>query len=223
MKNYLWKIMIVMFILVMSTRVTQAVDNTPPAGALEAAKAAVSAFLGNSDQEELSKFGFNNREEFNKANVGDAFNVHFLSPDAVLNTKHAPTLLSVSDNTNIWQFLVTTEQGAACLVTVDIVGNKWTATTVGGTGLAKQLYEMIQAWPKSSGYEVVLIKSLQARSDFIEVYFENKNVGIVTLTSANVALNRDNAESALLLKADDVLEPLAPIIRQNLIQSATGN
>lgn len=223
MKFNLWKVMVVMFILMLGVPMAHAVDNSPPVAALEAAKAAVGAFLGKADQQELSQFGFNNQEEFKNAYIGDVFRVHFLQPDAVLNTRNASSLLSVAEDTNLWQFLVLTTQGPACLVTVDYIGNAWTAVSIGGSGLAKQLYDMVQAWPKSGGYELALIKSLQAKSDFLEVYQNSKELGIVPLTSANIAFNRENVESAMMLRADDVLETLSPVVRQNLAQFGAEN
>jgi hypothetical protein len=215
--------MAVMFIMIMGVNMAQAVDNTPPAAALDAAKAAMGDFLGNADQEELSRFGFNSREEFENAYIGEAFKVHYLHPDAVINTRHASSLLSIADNANVWQFTLLSPRGPACLVTVEYVNNQWIGISVGSAGLANQLYDIIQTWPKSSGYDYALIVSLQAKSDFLEVYQDNKDLGIVPLTSANVALNRENVESAMILKADDVLENLAPIVKQNLTQFGAEN
>jgi hypothetical protein len=218
MKYNLWKVVVVMFIMIMSVKMAQAVDNTPPPEALDAAKAAIGAFFGNADQEKLENFGFNNHEEFKNAYIGDGFKVYFLHPGTVLNTIHASSLLSIAIDTNNWQFLILSIRGVACLVTVDYIDNQWIAVSVGGAGLAKQLHEMIQTWPKSDGYEVALIKSLQAKSDFLEVYQDKKQIGIVPLTSVNIALNRANGENTMMLKADDILETLSPVVKQNLIQ-----
>jgi hypothetical protein len=223
MKCNLWKVWVVMFIMIIGVKIAQAVDNTPPLAALDAAKVAMDNFLGNADQEELVKFGFNNREELKNAYIGSVFKVHFLHPMTVINTMHASSLHSISDDTSIWQFLILSMQGAACLVTVDYIENQWIAVSVGGTGLAAQLHEMTQTWPKSSGYELALIKSLQAKSDFMEVYQDKKELGVVPLTSANIALNRENVESAMMFKADDILETLSPIVKQNLIQFGAEN
>jgi hypothetical protein len=223
MKCNLYKILVLLFILTVGVQMAQAVDNTPPEAAMDAAKAAMGTYLGNADQEELAKFGFNSREEFNHAAVGDVFKVHFLQPHAVLNTIHADSLLSVSDDTSIWQFLVLSTQGAACMVTVDNIDNQWIAVSVGGAGLAKQLYEMIQTWPKSGGYELALIKSLQAKSDFLEVYQNQKLLGIIPLVSAKIAMDRQNMKTTVMLTADDILETLVPVVKQNLKQFGTEN
>jgi hypothetical protein len=207
-----------MVILTMGATMAQAVDNMPPAAAMAAAKAALGTFLGNADSEELLKFGFNNREEFNNARIGEVFKVYLLLPHAVINTMHADSLLSVADDSSIWQFMVLSPRGAACLVTVDYIDNKWIAVSVGATGLATQLHEMVQKWPKSGGYEVALIKSLQAKSDFLEVYQDKKALGIVPLTSAKIAMDRQDVMTATMLKADDILETLSPVVKQNLKQ-----
>ena len=76
-------------IMIMGVKMAQAVDNTPSPEALDAAKAAIGAFFGNADQEELENFGFNNHEEFKNAYIGDGFKVYFLHLGTVLNTIHA--------------------------------------------------------------------------------------------------------------------------------------
>ena len=101
---------------------------------------------------------------------------------------------------------------------MEYLDNQWVAVSFSGAELSKQLHDIVETYPRSEGYAHALIRSLQARSDFVEIYQNGKQIGIVPLVSAKVAMGKEGGKEDMMLQADEILRTLTPIVKENLRQ-----
>lgn len=152
----------------------------------QAAAAGISSLLH--DSTTIGHLGLSSRVSVEAATIGHGFQVHTTSFGKSA-TSTAVTTPEIIKPTNLWQFILLSADNATALVTVDLVNSQWTAVSVGAAGLAKELQQVVQAWPASSGYDLQLITIYQAMCEFVKVSRYGTDVGIVPLTSARLALN----------------------------------
>ncbi len=193
-------------------------DEMPPSDAISAAQQGIKTFVKDSRVQNLDKLGFLNKAQIDGATLGKGFQVFYISPNQLLDQELSQDIASLVRPTNMWQFLIVTGEKAASLLTVDFVENRWISVSLGASGLSAELGSILEAWPRSAGYQYRLIKAYQAKSDFIEVFLDGKTLGMVPLTSGRIAmdLEQQGFNPLDLYESDDILTKLRPIVRTNV-------
>jgi hypothetical protein len=52
----------------------------------------------------------------------------------------------------------------------------------------------------------------------MEIYQNGKQIGIVPLVSAKIAMGKEGGKEGVMLQADEILRTLTPIVKENLRQ-----
>jgi hypothetical protein len=190
----------------------------PSLDIVNAAQEGIKILVHDKEMHFLDRFGFLNQKEVDEATLGDGFQVYTVSPNTILNEETSHDLNSMVVPTNMWQFLIMTQNKAASLLTVDRVNDKWTAVSIGASGLATQLSQVIEARPVSKGYQHRLIRVYQATSDFIEISREGQVIGFVPFVSLRIALGGEQRDfnPLILIQSSDLLAKLRPLVRKNI-------
>lgn len=219
--NFL-SVILISFILLFKLPFVFSADEEPPIGVFNAALEGMKTFLKDYHAQKLNQIGFANQNEVNDAILSKGFRVFTLHPDSLKNLNVLQDLSSIATPTNLWQFIILTHRKAASLLTVDNVNNKWTAVSIGSFELSKQLNKFIETWPASKGYQYRLIRVYQATSDFMELLYANKVIGIIPLTSGRIAMNLEKQEFDPfdLHTSSDILVNIRPIVKKNIETSA---
>ena len=191
-------------------------NDTPPDAINKAAKKGVEKFIKGSRFEDLQRFGFKNKKEINGTDVSDGFRVYTIQPNDLLNGKVAQDLQSLARPTDQWEYLVVNGSNAYALLTVDIVNGEWEPVSIGESELAKELNDILHAWPSSSEYQYRFISVFKAKSDFI-VISQGKNVlGVIPLISFMSAISTGKSNtfnSNTLVDPDKILSELRSLVK----------
>jgi hypothetical protein len=189
-----------------------------PLDIIDAAQKGIKAFLGAAQEQSLHQFGFLRREDADEATLGEGFPVYTVSPEALLNNENTLDLDELATPTSIWQFLIMTQGTATTLLTVDFMNDKWTAVSIGASGLAKELYKLLETWPPSAGYQYKLIRIYQGKSELIEIWKGDKVIAIIPSTSARVAFGIEdpNFDPLDVYDSTHVLTNLRSIVRETI-------
>ena len=115
-----------------------------------------------SGQEQM--FGFNNREEFSKAEIGVPYEVYTLNSD-FFNDEIISINKSYVITTNNWRVPVVVDNQNRALLTISKYNNNWAVVKLGATGLANEL-EMFEQ-NNSSSSELKILRVFQITTDFI--------------------------------------------------------
>jgi hypothetical protein len=184
-----------------------------------AAKEGIATFFKDSRSINLHRLGFESQTDIDNAELGDGFQIFTILPARLLNESASQELQHLVTPTKQWQFLILAGGKANALLTVDLVGGKWTPVSMGSSGLARELSAFLAAWPAASGYQYRLIRVYQAKSDFIELSRGGRILGIIALTAALTA-SKGGAMEAFdprdLRDPKEVLSDLRPVVRQNM-------
>ena len=109
-------------------------------------------------------FGFNNREEFSKAEIGVPYEVYTLNSD-FFNDEIISINKSYVITTNNWRVPVVVDNQNRALLTISKYNNNWAVVKLGATGLANEL-EMFEQ-NNSSSSELKILRVFQITTDFI--------------------------------------------------------
>lgn len=146
-----------------------AFGETAPPEVVAAAEAGLLPFLKSLPPEELGNFGFSPADPIDRATPGIPFKVYTITPDALADYQAEDTVSSLLSPTGMWYFPITIDGEMKCILTVAQVDGSWQAVGVGKAALAAQLQEVVNQWPKSRGYDPVLIMVFQAHAYFFAV------------------------------------------------------
>ncbi|NVN91059.1 MAG: hypothetical protein HXX11_10710 [Desulfuromonadales bacterium] len=212
------KMILVLFTLyfIALGQVVQAAES-PSADVLRAAEDGLTTFLKSPGVRNLDKLGFSNTQEVDAAVIGQGFRISILAPAKVLASVGDEHLSTLSTPSDTWQFLVLSGGIPKALLTVTLLDGSWTAVSFGAHGLAMELASVLEQWP-ASNFTHTLIRSYQAKSDFIELSDRGTILGVVPLISAREMMAKPLlAVRALQVgKPGDVLPSLREQVRMNL-------
>ncbi len=195
------------------------VGESPPYDIKNTAKEGVTVFLNDSRSSHLHRLGFESQADVDNAELGDGFHVFTIQPNKLLNETAVQDLDDLVAPTTQWQFLIRVRGKAKALLTVDLVNGKWVPVSIGSAGLAKQLSDVLEAWPTTSAYQYKLIRVYEAQADFIELSQEGKKIGILPLTSLLTAIKageKNTFDPRDLRHSTEVLTDLRPVVRENI-------
>lgn len=218
-RPFISRSVLLVFVFILFIPCFTSAGESPPNDIRKAAKEGIAIFLKDSRSSQLHRLGFESQADVDNAELGEGFQIFTIHPDKLLNESASQELYDLVTPTTQWQFLILVRGKANALLTVDLVNGKWTPVSIGSAGLAKQLSDLLSAWPATSGYQHRLIRVYQAQSDFIELSQEGKIIGILPLTSLLAAIQGDarkefNAHD--LRNPKEVLSDLRPVVRKNI-------
>lgn len=119
--------------------------------------------------------------------LGFGFQVYTVNP-AQLVDKPGEPLHALLIPAGMWRFVVLSEGLPQALITVDKVDGQWSAVSIGGTGLAKEITALRNQWPKNKGYDFRFLRIYQAKADLMEIREKSLPIGFAALESGRIAL-----------------------------------
>ena len=134
-------------------------------------------------------FGFNDRDEFMEAEIGNAYEVF------TVNTKFFEAEnLAIEDSyittTNNWRVVILVNNEYRALLTVSKENNEWQVVKLGAKGLANELNDFSQEHPQLINSKILRV--FQLKADFIVT---SQNI-IYPLTSGKKGLLIDNPKDS---------------------------
>lgn len=222
MKKNVITFWLVLFFFCFSLAALPAEKPAPPE-VLKAAEQGLISFLKAIPAAEREHYGFSATDNLSLAKLEEPFRVFTINPDKILNYKPAIELTSLVSATDLWFFPVSLAGTVRTILTVDKMEGQWQAVAIGSSGLAKQLEEVIQTYPKSAGYSFQFVRIYQARSDFV-MLSRNEISKMVPLESARMALRIEAQKAAFenLQNPVQIIPKLKPLVRQNLQSDESG-
>jgi hypothetical protein len=217
-RTFIQRLIVIGFIFIFPVAFLSSADEMIPPDILNAAQEGINIFLKDRRVTDLEPFGFSSRKDVDDAVLGDWFQVFTVHPDNLLRDDASRDLHSMAVPTNLWKFLIMTGGKATILLTVNLVNDKWTPSSIGAAGLAKELSEILKKWPGSAGYKYRFITIFQAKSHLVEVSLGEKIIGIIPLISARMAMGLDKRDfdPMDLYNSEDVITRIRPVVRKNI-------
>ena len=104
----------------------------------------------------------------------------------------------------------------AAMLTVAETNGEWHAVSIGGAGIARELYQVINRWPAGEGYNYRFIRIFQARSDFIEISRNGNVSGFVPLTSSRISFKMAGPfDPAVMMRNSEIFPQLKDIMSKH--------
>lgn len=160
---------------------------------------------------------FVSQEEGRNIVLGDGFQVHTVSPMALLNDQ-ARTLGKMIIATDLWRFIVLENGKTIGLLTVANVDGSWQAVSFGAERLAAEIQAIKNAWPGEQGFEARFIRIYQARSDFMQIRKSGQDLGYAPLAAAKLSLSLHsfNIQPSTLMHDSEIMEPLKKLVKHTI-------
>lgn len=134
-----------------------------------AAENGLHPFLQRIPPAELGHYGFTRDDALDRAYAGIPFKVYTITPSALSHYKAGDTVSSLLSPTGMWYFPIMVNGDMRAVLTVDQLHGAWRAVAIGKASLARELEEVVRQWPRSRGYEPLLVMVFQAQSYFFTV------------------------------------------------------
>lgn len=174
--------------------------DTPSPDVIKAAEHGLVAFLGDNVSARDMK-------------LGASFHIHTIAPAFDADTA---TLDSLAFPTGNWRFLVLSGNEPFAMLTVAQMDGKWQAVSIGGAGIAKELFQVTNRWPAGEGYTYRFIRIFQARSDFIEISHHKQLSGFVPLTSSRISFQLPgHFDPATMMRNSEIFPQLKDIMSKH--------
>lgn len=157
------------YFIILFSLFSEAFAEIAPKGVMDATKDGLHSFLKLIPTGELQNYGFAPEDPLAKAHVGTPFRVYTITPSALSNYSPGDTVSSLLSPTGMWYFPIMVNSNIRAILTVDRLNGTWRAVALGQASLARELEEVLQQWPRSKGYEPLLVMVFQAKSYFFTV------------------------------------------------------
>lgn len=105
----------------------------------------------------IEDFGFEENDSLDQAYLGEAFQLHELTPNTILNYQQNTPVDSLLSKTEVWYFLVMIDEEVKAILIVDKMKDVWQTVALGKAKIAKELGKIRQQWPREKGYTPLLI------------------------------------------------------------------
>lgn len=189
-----------------------AVEADAPDEAIRAAQEGLSVFMNRQALPEDVPMTVTGNDSVLQLKQG--FQMHTVPPRRLLQCKE---LHREVVPTGLWRFVVVKEGQPVSLLTTAMVDGKWTAVSMGGAVLAKEIGKVMERWPAEKGYTYRFLRIFQAKSDFVEISKNGKPVGMVPMTAARVALGiRGEFDPGAIMPAAEMMKDLRESVSSGL-------
>ena len=193
-------------------------DNEKPSREIiAAAEQGIITFVKDPNMKNLNDYGFATKKDIDTAVLGKGYHIYTVNPDTLLNNETLD-LGAMAVPTDMWEFLIMSQNKAVSVLTVAKMNDRWTAVSIGKTGMAEQVGNFIKKWPESKETSHRLIRIYQATSDLMELSETGKKKGFVPLTSSRAAMGLTKADfdPSDVHDSKDVITQLRPAVRRNM-------
>jgi len=189
-----------------------------PHAVVAGAEAGLPEFLPFIPENELFRFGFDDKTEPLRSQLGEPFKIYTVHPDEILSCAAGERAELTLLATDMWQFPVLCDGTVRTLLTVDLMEGKWEAVDLGGLAPANELAALAEQWPRSAGYELRYVKVFQSGSRFVAVIGdgETRLVPLEPTARALGLLGETERYDSRPREVTAVADALAPHVRANL-------
>lgn len=162
----------------------------------------------------------NDIRELKDAKIGYGFPIYTVDPVDLMAGRG--TLKSMAKPVNQWRFVITLNERAIGLATVEKNKGRYETVAYGAAVLAKDLDASAKVHGNADKSNLRFLRIYQARSDFLEVASQDGRGRFAPLHSARESLTlqkgigKEGKKGAELLDETDIVEPLRSAVRQNL-------
>ena len=189
-----------------------------PEGVAAAAEAGLERFLPKIPAGEEAFFAFADRDEIDRATLGEPFRVFTLHPQDVIDFADGRAGEPAIRETQLCQFPVMCDGTARTLLTVDWHRGQWAAVDLGGRSPGPELIQLRAEYPPEEGYALTYVHVFQTGSQFILLKRDDLTYLLPLESSARalgLAEETEPYEFALMEMAEVALT-LAPHLRAAL-------
>lgn len=184
------------------------IAQVPHEDVLRAAETGLLPYLEKVPLDRIEQYGFVEGDVLQSATLGAPFLLHTITPEALERHLSGTPVAAMITPTSMWYFPVLIEGQARAVLVVDRLDDQWKAVSLGYAGLARELGMMSRQWPRSEGYDPVLIAVFQARQYLFTVPARGAD-NLTPLTP--ISKTRDDRYSGLA-DASDVIAGLKPVV-----------
>lgn len=204
-------------ILLFQTSLLFAENEKPSSEIIAAAKQGINTFVKDPNMTNLQDYGFATKKDIDSAVLGKGYHVYTVNPDTLLNND-TQDLGSMAVPTDMWEFLIMSQGKAVSVLTIAKMNDRWTAVSIGKTGMAEQMGNFIKKWPESKETSHRLIRIYQAASDLMELSQTGKKKGFVPFMSSRAAmgLTKTEFDPSDVHDSKDITTQLGPAVRRNI-------
>lgn len=188
---------------------------SPSQEILKAAETGMTAFLANPDITGSKRSPIATVNGVNGADMklGAGFHIHTIAPTFNTDIEALDTLATPTGH---WRFLILSGNQPVGMLTVVNIDGHWQAVSIGGAGIAEELFQVMNRWPASEGYSYRFIRIFQARSDFIEISRNNRLSGFVPLTSSRISFQLPGQfDPATMMRNSEIFPQLKDIMSKH--------
>lgn len=204
-------------IIILFSAVSMIAAQDVPPEVIEASKKGLPLFLNKIPNGALEKFGFDNAVSLDQVRTGSPFKLFQITPAALSSYRIGDTVHSVISKTQMWYFPIMIKDEIKAILVIDRMDDQWQAVSLGYAVIARELNKVIRKWPKSSGYNPLLISVFQAKEFLFNVPEINAyNLTSLTSIKTGVETLKSDADYSSLNKLSDVIERLKPVVEKNI-------
>lgn len=192
-------------------------ESNPPEEVTMAATQGLRPWLEKISPAAMPGFGLDPAISLDSAKLGDPVLLHTITPAALGSFKAGTDVASLITPTTLWYFPVLIAGEAKAILVVDRMNDKWEVVSLGYAALAREWANVTRQWPKSKGYNPVLIAVFQAKQHLFTVPEKGASnlTKIAPAPQAGESKSSDAAYSALD-DAEAVINGLIPIVEDNI-------
>jgi len=204
-----------------------AIAQEPPDGVLKAANDGLMSFLEQIPKGAMQEYGFAKDDNLDEAYLGGAFRLHNISPEALSMYKSNDSVSAIISETDIWYFLVTINDATKSILIVEKFNSEWKTVGLGYASLAKELSIILKQWPRSDGFNPLLIVVFQAQEYLFTIPAIDEYNLTPVLPRHKAVIADDYEKSALrslkespkyseLANVSNVVKRIKPIVEENI-------
>jgi hypothetical protein len=204
-----WQWILLHFFLVIFITLEPSRAQEVPDEILSQAQKGLPAFLNKIPPGTLAEYGFAENDPLAQAYLSKPFKVYTITPTALLGARAGSRIRDLLEETKLWYFPVMINDQVRALLVVDYLQGQWQAVSLGYANLARGLGTVMQRWPRSRGFNPLLIAVFQANENLVLVPEENPNL-VMSLGRPEQGLRMEEAARAM--------ERLKPVVDKNIKQ-----
>ncbi|MES2317609.1 MAG: hypothetical protein V4631_08955 [Pseudomonadota bacterium] len=153
-----------------------------------------------------------NLRDLKQATISYGFPVYTIDPPDLLGGRS--TMRHMAKPVNQWRFVITLDQRAIGLATVEKNGGRYETVAYGAAVLAQDLDAAANYYGNADKSNLRFVRIYQARSDLLEVASMDGRGRFAPLHSARASLMLK--QGSVLLDETDLIEPLRAAVKHNL-------